>query len=240
MGAEDPGDAMTFRALVLVGVAGLLMGPPEGGRYAHRSAVITAGSDPARTFDDDPPGAAPPGFTFAVARGAGPAHWLVERRGGNGVLVHRRSDRRQGFALAVLDEPVLTSVEASVRLRLVDGARAGGLVWRYQDEDNYFLARLDLGLQDLALYRVTRGNRVRLEDEDDLELDPDAWYTLKVRHEGERIRVYLGGIKVIEDYDRSRPVAGRVGLWSADDSLGWFDDVRVSAGNERRRENPGR
>ena len=143
-------------------------------------------------------------------------------------------------ALAVLDDPPLRSVEASVRVRLAGGARAGGLVWRYQDEDNYFLARLDLGVQDLALYRVVRGNRVRLEDEDDLELDPDAWYTLKVRHEGERIRIYLGGIKVIEEYDRSQPAAGRVGLWSADDSLGWFDDVRVGEGNGRRHEDSGR
>ena len=252
-----PADAMTLRALVLVGVAGLITGPPEGGRYAtlglitgppeggrhtDRSAAITAGSDPLvlRTFDDDPAGAAPPGFAFAVARGAEPARWIVERQGDNGVLIHRGSDRGQGFALAVLEKPALASVEASVRLRLAGGARTGGLVWHYRDPDNYFLARLDLGVQDLALYRVVRGNRVRLEDEDDLELDPDAWYTLKVRHEGERIRIYLGGIKVIEEYDRSQPAAGRVGLWSADDSLGWFDDVRVGGGNGRRHEDSGR
>jgi len=217
---------MTLRALALVGVSGL----------------VAAGSDPPllRTFDDDPAGGRPPGLTFAVARGAQPARWVVERQGDNGVLVHRQSDPGQGFALAVLDGPALRSVEASVRLRLVDGGRAGGLVWRYQDEDNYFLALLDLREQDLALYHVVRGNRVRLEDEDDLELDSDAWYTLKVRHEGERIRIYLGGIRVIEDYERSRPTEGRVGLWSADNSLSWFDDVRVNPGNERRHEGPRR
>ena len=228
-----PAGAMTFRALVLVGVAGLITGPPEGGRYATDPAVL-------RTFDDDPAGAAPPGFTFAVARGAEAPRWIVERQTDNGVLVHRPGDGGQGFALAVLDEPALDAVDLSVRMRLAGGARTGGLVWHYRDPDNYFLARLDLGVQDLALYRVVRGNRVRLEDEDDLELDPDAWYTLKVRHEGERIRVYLGGIKVIEEYDRSQPVAGRVGLWSADDSLGWFDDVRVGGGNGRRHEDSGR
>ncbi|MEW5981631.1 MAG: hypothetical protein AB1806_04595 [Acidobacteriota bacterium] len=205
------------------------------------TVLLTTRSDSAqlRSFDDDPVGAPPPGFTFAVARGAAPAGWSVERQAGNGVLVHRRSGSGQGFALAVLDAPPLRSVEASVRMRLAGGARAGGLVWRYQDEDNYFLARLALGARDLALYRVVRGNRLRLEDEDDLELDPDAWHTLKIRHEGERIRVYLGGIRVLEDYERSQPLEGRVGLWSADDSLGWFDDMRVSAGSNRR-EDPDR
>lgn len=205
---------MNFRALVLIGVAGLVAGG------AAQTLV--------RTFDEDPAGASPRGFTFAEARGASSDLWTIERTGGHGVLVHRRADRGHGFALAVLDGVAYRSVEVSVRTRLVGGARDGGLVWRYQDEANYYLARLDLGGQDLALYRVERGHRVRLEDEHDLELDPDAWHTLKVRHEGERIRVYLDGIKVLEDRERSRRTDGRVGLWSADDSVSWFDDLRVT------------
>jgi hypothetical protein len=210
---------MSFRPLVLIGVVGLVAGQAD-------QALV-------RTFDEDPAGTAPHGFTFAVARGAGSDRWIVEHTNGQGVLVHRRSGQGQGFALAVLDGPAYRSVEASVRTRLVGGARAGGLVWRYQDETNYYLARLDLARQDLALYRVERGHRVRLEDEDDLELDPDAWYTLKVRHEGDRIRIYLGGIRVLEDRERSRRTGGRVGLWSADDSVSWFDDLRVTGKDDR-------
>src|SRR3990172_4504674 len=107
MAPDDTRAAMQFRPLVLAGVAGL----------------VVAGSDPAvlRTFDDDPAGAAPPGFTFAVARGAAAARWIVERQADNGVLVHRPANGGQGFALAVLDDPPLRSVEASVRVRLAAG-----------------------------------------------------------------------------------------------------------------------
>ena len=205
---------MSLRMLVLLGAIAFSgsAAPPE-----------------VRTFDGDPVGQTPPGFSLAMARGMGPARWTVERAGANGLLAHHETAAGQGFALAVLEGPPRRSVELSARIRLVGGARAAGLVWHYQDEDNHYLARLDLRAQDLAVYRVVRGNRVRLEDEDDLELDPDAWYTLKVRHDGPRIRVYLAGIRVIDDFDRSRPVQGRVGLWSQVDTTAWFDDVRVRA-----------
>jgi hypothetical protein len=205
---------MSFRALVLIALAGLAAG--------------TADQSLVRTFDEDHAGAAPSGFTFAEARGAASHLWTIERTSGHGVLVHRRSDQGQGFALAVLESVAYRSVEASVRTRLVGGTRTGGLVWHYRDEANYYLALLDLGAQDLALYRVERGHRIRLENQDDLELDPDAWHTLKVRHLGDRIQVYADGIKVLDDHARSRRHDGRVGLWSADDSVSWFDDLRVT------------
>ena len=92
----------------------------------------------------------------------------------------------------------------------------GGLVWRVQDAENYYLARLDLDRQDIGLYRVTAGNRTRIEGEDDLELDPTAWHTLRVVQEDENIRVYLGGIRVLRARDRTfgktgarRPVVHR-------------------------------
>ncbi len=55
----------------------------------------------------------------------------------------------------------------------------------------------------MALYRVTRGNRIRLEFEDDLELDRDAWHVVRVEHADGRIRVSLGGIGVMRARDRA-------------------------------------
>jgi hypothetical protein len=119
-------------------------------------------------------------------------------------------------------------VAISVRLRLTSGERSGGLVWRAQDAENYYLARLDLTRQDLGVYRVVNGNRARIEGEDDLELDPDAWHALKVIDEGsEGIRVYLGGIRVLRARDRTFREPGATGLWCTGDSVAHFDDLRV-------------
>ena len=168
-----------------------------------------------RTFDEDAIGSQPPHLTFAVARQQTAGKWLVRAEGTNHYLTHLAdSAAAGGFSLAVLDTPHPAQMRASVRLKLLDGERVGGLVWRYQDAENFYLAALDLRVQELALYRVVRGNRIRLDDEDELELDGSAWHSVRVVQDNDDIRVSLGGISVIRARDRTFAEAGRVGVWS--------------------------
>jgi hypothetical protein len=180
-----------------------------------------------RSFDDDSAGRPPAGFRFAENREAAPNRWTVERDAENQVLVHTgEAAGGRGIAIAVLDGPVLRDLEVSVRLRLRSGEQAGGVVWRYQDADNYYLAELRLSDQSIRMYRMVHGNRVRLEGEDGLELDPSAWHTLKVVQRRNGARLYLGGIRVFDVRDRTFREAGAVGVWSHGDSLVQFDDLR--------------
>ena len=189
-----------------------------------------------RTFDDDTVGAQPPGFTFATARQQTPGRWLVRSEGSNHYLTHvADAGSSGGFALAVLDVPHPIDMRASVRLKLTEGERVGGLVWRYQDSENFYLAALDLRVQELALYRVVRGNRIRLDEEDDLELDDSAWHSLRVVQDEDDIRVSLGGIGVIRARDRAFGEAGRAGVWSGGGGTAWFDELRVEPEERRRR-----
>ena len=112
--------------------------------------------------------------------------------------------------------------------RFAGGQRSGGIVWRVQDAENYYLARLDLDRQDIGLYRVVGGNRTRIEGEDDLELDTAAWHTLRVVQEDENIRVYIGGIRVLRARDRTFATAGSAGLWCTGDAIAHFDDLRLA------------
>ena len=205
---------------------------------AFAAVTLSAQRDPLalRTFDTDPVGQQPPGFLFAETRDAGPRRWTIERDAVAGQhLVHAAEQAAgPGFAVAVLEGLQLAQLEVSAKLRLVDGDRMAGVVWRYQDPSNYYFARLQLaGQQSVAVYRMTNGNRVRLEDEDDLELDPSAWHTLRVVQGDTRTRVYLGGIRVFELRDRSVAVSGGVGVWCAANSTAWFDDVRVEPRNSQ-------
>lgn len=190
-----------------------------------------------RTFDEDAVGTPPPGFTLAVARQQSAGRWLVRAEGSNHHLTHLADPAASGgFSLAVLDAPHPAHVRASVRLKLTDGERVGGLVWRYQDAENFYLAALDLRAQDLALYRVVRGNRVRLDEEDDLELDTSAWHSVRVVHDEDDIRVSLGGIGVMRARDRTFTAGGRAGVWSGGAATTWFDDFRVEPEVERGRD----
>jgi hypothetical protein len=181
-----------------------------------------------RTFDDDKIGAPPPGFVMAVGRDAAADKWTVRREGKGRVVEHQgQPSPVDGFAVAILSGAQYQDVELSVRLKATGGGRAAGLVWKYQDALNHYAVQLDLAKQELAMYRVNSGNRIRLEREDDLELDPDAWHALKLVQEDGQIRVYLGGIRVFNERDRVGRVSASVGLWTAGDTTVMFDDFRV-------------
>jgi hypothetical protein len=180
-------------------------------------------------FDQDKPATPPAGFTFAAMRQPAPGAWLVRRSGTNGFLVHDPDASSQGYALAVLDSSPTGDISVSVRLRMAGGRRAGGIIWHYLDNQHYYASVLDLSRGEISLYRVASGNRVRVEFEDDLELDPEAWHTMKVSHTSRSTRVSLGGIRVFEDSrrDKDGTGGGRVGLVAAGDADVWYDDLRL-------------
>jgi hypothetical protein len=190
-----------------------------------------------RTFDEDAINGPPPGFSFAVARQQPPGRWMVRAEGSNHYVTHLADPSASGgFSFAVLDTAHPAQMRASVRLKLMEGERVGGLVWRYQDPENFYLASLDLRLQELALYRVVRGNRIRLDDEDELELDVAAWHSVRVVQDDDDIRVSLGGIGVIRARDRTvAEEGGRAGVWSGGGATAWFDDLRVEPDTNRGR-----
>jgi hypothetical protein len=186
-------------------------------------------SDVIRTFDAETVGRPPSGFVFRVARESAPARWVVQREGVNSYVAHLgEPSTRGGFSLAILETPLPDGATfVSARTRRAGHEGSLGVVWRVQDADNYYLARLDLSRQDIGLYRVVRGNRVRIEGEDDLELDPNAWHTLKIVQEEADIRVYIGGIRVLRARDRTFTGSGAAGVWSTGDALAHFDDLRI-------------
>lgn len=205
------------------------------------AAAAGHSSETVRTFDGDPAGRPPPGFVFQVARESAPAQWMVQRQGTNGFLAHIGSTSARGsFALAILEGSLpATAGWVSARARLQGSEGSFGILWRVQDADNYYLARLDLSKQDIGLYRVVRGNRIRIEGEDDLELDPAAWHTLKIVQDDDDIRVYIGGIRVLRTRDRTFAGPGAAGVWCTGDADAHFDDVRIGsdkdAGSRRGR-----
>jgi len=183
-----------------------------------------------RSFDQDPVGAPPPGFAFAAARLPAAGRWLIRADGANRYLAHLSdASPAEGFALALVETTPPQLLSLSARIKVAEGARVGGLVWRYQSPDNFYAIALDLNAQEMSLYRITRGNRIRLEFEDDLELDRDAWHVVRAEHADGRIRVSLGGIGVMRARarDEAERADGRAGVWSAGNATVWFDDLNV-------------
>jgi hypothetical protein len=181
------------------------------------------------SFDDDAIGAPPDGFFFAAARQASPGTWEVLGKGTRRHLSHSADPTvtLRGISVAGFSYTTPDDVRVTTRLHLSDGDRAGGVIWRYRDSNNFYFMAVVYATHSAGLFRVTGGNRVSLHNVTDIDLDPDAWHSLTVVHDGEDILGTIDGIGVLRARDRTLTDGNRAGVWSAGNTTGWFDDVTI-------------
>jgi hypothetical protein len=184
-------------------------------------------------FDTAALGGVPPGWTVAMTnRGAAP-QWEIRRDLSAPtqpyVLAQVSTDPTGNrFPLAILDSVQFRDGDVSVRLKPVAGRQdeAGGVVFRYIDANNYYLARANAIQGNVALYKVENGERTQIAvARHDLPLN--GWRILKVSARGARLQVYLDHRRILQSWDATFSGSGKVGLWTVGDSVTYFDDFRV-------------
>ena len=186
------------------------------------------------TFDADKAGAAPAGFSFGRT-GSGPSgRWIVRAEpgapSGSSVLAQLSTDGTDSrFPVAVADAPLLRDARVSVRCKPISGAvdQACGLVFRYRDENNYYLTRANALEANVNLYLVKDGHRRELEGWSG-PVASKAWHELRVDARGDHLEVYWEGKKVIDRRDTTFAEAGKVGVWTKADSVTHFDDLTAA------------
>jgi hypothetical protein len=188
-------------------------------------------------------------FTFSKDElGKLPAGWKADKTGmGDGsvwkVVEDKTAPSKKGYALAqtaegyksvfnlcVAEDTKYKDVEISVALKSVAGRidQGGGIVWRYQDNDNYYVARVNPLEQNYRVYKLVAGKRMTLaSDDDNIKAPRGEWHTLKITMTGEQIACYLNGKKYLEAKDATIKDAGKVGLWTKADAQTYFDDFKV-------------
>jgi hypothetical protein len=191
-------------------------------------------------FEQDAVGQAPQGFTFGLTRKVGsPGRWGVQQDSGGRYLAQLELDRTSArFPTAVVSDVTAADVDVSVRFRPVSGRvdQAGGLVWRFQDEDNYYIVRANALEDNVVLYKVENGRRTDLPLKGEgrtygknVEVPPGRWSTLRVVATGRLFEVSFNGAKLCEVENATFARAGRVGVWTKADSVTHFDDLTVIA-----------
>jgi hypothetical protein len=185
-------------------------------------------------FDTAPLGKTPPGWTVAMTNHGGAPRWeiRVDQTAPTQpyVLAQVSSDPTgDRFPLAILDSLSLRDGDVSVRIKPVAGRadQGGGLVWRYRDENNYYLARANALEKTVALYKVQDGRRVPILPGVKHDIPANTWSILKVSVRSNRFQVYLDHRRILQGWDNTFTGAGRVGLWTMADSVTYFDDFRV-------------
>ena len=170
-------------------------------------------------------GAAPDGWTSGVT-GKGAPRWSVEADAtapsAHNVLKQSGSGT---FPWCVLKGASLVDGFVETHFKPISGNedQAGGVVWRWKDGNNYYVARANALEDNVSLYYTEGGSRKTIKYVD-APVARGQWHVLRVEFSGRRIRVLLDGVKRIELDDGHIEGAGAVGVWTKADSVTLFDD----------------
>ena len=179
----------------------------------------------ATSFDTDVVGRPPSGWTCG-ATGRGNPKWTVEA---DPSAPYKGKVLRQSgtatFPWCVKADAKLTDGWVEVKFKSLAGRedQAGGVVWRWMDGDNYYVARANALENNVSLYYTERGSRKTLKYVD-APVAPGQWHTLRVDFAGGKIGVSLDGKRYIDFDDTHIGGSGAVGVWTKADSVTAFND----------------
>lgn len=190
-----------------------------------RASATNTGPFAAR-FDELATDAASPQFDSVLGGHGAPPRWIVAADGDRRALRQASTDRTGiHYPMALAKDFFGGDVKATARMRYVAGDvdRAGGLVLRYHDAGNYYVARVNAAEGDLRIFRVVNGLRRTIGLVKATSADGE-WHTLEFSAAGSTLTATLDGAHAAVAHD-SYFLKGRAGLWTKSDSVTDFADV---------------
>ncbi len=185
-------------------------------------------------FEGNKGGGVPKGWVVAqTGTGEGSVWKIVEDKTapkGSKVLAQTADSPKPMFNLCVADGANFKDVEITVAFKAVDGGtdQGGGVVWRYKDAKNYYVARMNPLEDNYRLYKIVDGKRTQLASKVLLAVEVGEWHTLSITMKGDAITCSLDGKQHLEARDDTFAQAGKVGLWTKADAHTHFDDFRAT------------
>ena len=233
---EDPAAHYKNKTIRVTGTVKLYRNKPEIVVEKPDQIQVVGGQRPLSfRFGKEDAGKLPKGWTAAqTGKGAGSvwramADDTAPSKSGF-VLAQTAESPAALFNLCVVDKTSYKDVELSVAFKAMKGMRdqGGGLVWRYQDADNYYIARMNPLEDNYRLYKVVSGKRTQLATKEDLKAPVGTWHVLTIKMAGDQIECSFDGKKYLEANDDTFTKAGKVGLWTKADAQSYFDDLKIS------------
>ena len=138
--------------------------------------------------------------------------------------------QRGVFNLCWTDKVTFLEGEISVSLKANTGNidQGGGIIWRVQDCNNYYISRYNPLEDNVSIYYVKDGIRVMLGYTGKLE-HKVGWHVFSIRHSSGRIDAFLDGdMKLRVNPGDYITKSGGVGLWTKADAATSFDNFTVT------------
>ena len=176
-------------------------------------------------FDDMKVGTVPPSWT-ATQTGSGTAKWSVEKDNSAPSKPNVLKQSGQGtFPVCFKNDTNIKDGFVEVKFKPIAGKedQAGGVIWRLQDANNYYIARANALENNVTIYHTIKGKRTE-KKRTNTNVASGQWHTLRVDFNGNHFTVTFDGKKAIEWIDDTFQNAGKVGVWTKADSVTEFDD----------------
>ena len=182
------------------------------------------------TFDDAKIGTPPADWSCGVTV-RGTPKWIIEADASapSKPNVLKQSGRGT-FPWCVKKSVSIADGFVEVKFRPLEGRedQAGGVVWRWKDGDNYYVARANALENNVSLYYTENGNRNTIKYVD-APVAANQWHILRIDFAGKRIKIALDGKTYIDVADDHVTSEGAVGVWTKADSVTAFDDFSFGA-----------
>ena len=201
------------------------------GHHEKRARAVVTGMT-RLTFDSLADNAIPKGWKIEGTGQEGPlATWgamadATAPSGGRVLAMQRPNhDSPATFNLCWTDRSSFRDGTITVRFKAMTGMedQGGGVIWRAQDRNNYYIARFNPLEDNFRIYTVKDGVRRMLANAK-VALPAGAWHTLKIVQKGNRFEGWLNGQKLLEGSNDVFTAPGGVGLWTKADAVTAFDD----------------
>jgi hypothetical protein len=180
------------------------------------------------SFDNVAPGELPPGWTAGIT-GDGKADWAVVEDASAPSAGHHalKQSGAAKFCWCVTTNVVLQHGWIETKFKPLTGKEdeSGGLIWRWRDGNNYYVARANALEDNVTIYHTVDGVRKEYGRRD-IKVASNQWHTLRVEFHGNHFKVIFDGKLALQWDDETFKDAGAVGVWTKADSVTLFDDFR--------------
>jgi hypothetical protein len=147
----------------------------------------------------------------------------------HGVLAQLSQDPTdEHFPMFIYNGQTFRKFTVATQFKIVSGAaeEMAGIVFRYQNESNFYVVRASALGHNLRFYKVVNGIRGNLLGPD-MEITTNVWHSLSIACDGDQITVWYDGSPAFPTLQDTSFAEGRIGFWTKSDSVSYFANTTI-------------
>ena len=133
------------------------------------------------------------------------------------------------FPMLIYEVETFSDFTFTTRIKTVGGEKEqmAGVVFRFQDERNFYVVRASSLGNNIRFYKVVNGERGPLIGPT-VEMPTNEWRELTIECKGNQIQCRLDGKEIIPLLMDTSFGSGKIGFWTKSDAVSYFADARVT------------